>query len=54
MTSRSIPEPHAERPSVLRRLYAAVCWTTLVATVAAACLGIALLAGTVLHAVWPG
>jgi len=39
---------------VVRRLYEAACWTLLVATAAAACVGIVLLAGTVLHAVVPG
>jgi hypothetical protein len=54
MTTRSDPHRQTERTSPMRRLYEAVCWATLIATTVAACIGIALLVGTVLHGIWPG
>jgi hypothetical protein len=54
MTSRSDPGGRVAQASMMRRLYEAVCSATLIATAVAACIGVALLARTVLAAIWPG
>jgi len=54
MTSRSDPNGRAGNTSPTRRVYEAVCWATLLATVVAAGILIALLVATVLRGIWTG
>ena len=54
MTSRSDPNGRAGHASPTRRVYEAVCWATLLATVVAAGILIALLVATVLRGIWAG
>ena len=53
MTGRSVPGKQTQHTALLRRVYGALCWATLIATAAAACIGVAVLAGMVLQGIWP-
>ena len=53
MSTRSDPGGRTDGTSMTRRLYVAVCWSLLIATLAAAGFCVALLAGMVLQGIWP-